>query len=74
MTVRVEIVDVELLRAKQRQGIQAAVWLGVLTVVEYLIAVGVAFPLPWLLPFVIAKGWVIMRYFMHVRDLWGGEH
>ena len=74
MTTRVEIADVELLRAKRRLGVQVAAWLGALTVVEYLIAVSLSSPLLWLLPFVAAKGWLIMRYFMHIRDLWRGEH
>jgi len=74
MTTRVEITDVELLRAKRRLGVQVAAWLGVLTVVEYLIAVSLASPLLWLLPLVAAKGWLIMRYFMHIHDLWRGEH
>ncbi len=74
MSVRVEIVDIELLRAKRRLGLRVAGWLAVLTVIEYLIAVGVPFPLPWLVPFVIAKGWLIMKYFMHIRHLWEGGH
>lgn len=74
MTVRVEIVDAELLRAKQRLGVRVAAWLAVLTLVEYVIAVSVAFSLPWLLPFVAAKGWLILKYFMHIRDLQEGRH
>ncbi|HIE22442.1 MAG TPA: hypothetical protein EYP73_07590 [Acidimicrobiia bacterium] len=74
MTLQVEIADRELLRASRRQGIRVAAWLAVLTLVEYFIAVGVPSPLVWLLPFVAAKGWLIMRFFMHIRDLWEGEH
>ena len=64
--------DREAYRRKQRLGIAVAFWLAVLTLIEYLIAVFVAEPLIWLLPFVLAKGWLIMRYFMHFNDLFGG--
>ncbi|GEM_PF-3102787 len=67
-------VDVQGLRAKSRLGIRVAVWLGILTVIEYFIAVEVTNPLVWLLPFVAAKGWLIMRYFMHVDALFEGGH
>lgn len=74
MTSEVESIDRGGLRAKSRLGIWVAVWLGVLTAVEYLIAVNLTNPLLLLLPFVLAKGWLILRYFMHVRDLFGEGH
>ena len=59
------------LKAKARLGLFVAGWLAVLTVIEYLIAVNVDNPLLLLLPFVLAKGWLIMKYFMHVNDVLG---
>lgn len=49
------------------RGIKVAVALGVLSIVEYIIAVNVNNPLLLLLPFVLAKGWLILDYFMHFR-------
>ncbi len=43
--------------------------LAVLTVVEYSIALNVANPLLFLVPFVVAKGLLIMDSFMHVRKV-----
>lgn len=59
-----------------RLGRRVAVWLAALTVVEYVIAINVdTLVIVWLLPFVAAKGWLILDYFMHLRALWrGGEH
>lgn len=74
MTAEIETVDRDGLRAKSRLGVWVALWLAVLTVVEYIIAVSVSSPLLLLLPFVLAKGWLIVRYFMHVKDLFGEEH
>lgn len=63
------------LRAKVRRGLVVAVGLAVLTVIEYLIAVGIDQPLLWLIPFAVAKGWLIMEYFMHFSSLYsGGDH
>jgi cytochrome c oxidase subunit IV len=74
MTDQIETVDTEGLRSKSKLGIWIAAWLGVLTLIEYLIAINVDNPLLLLLPFVVAKGWLIMRYFMHFQDVFGGEH
>lgn len=52
-----------------RLGVRIAIALAVLTVVEYLVAVTIDDPLRWLVPFILAKGWLILDYFMHVRDL-----
>ncbi len=73
MTGRIETVDTEGLRAKSRLGVRVAVWLGALTAVEYFIALNVDDPLIWLIPFVLAKGWLILRYFMHIQDVLGEE-
>ncbi|MFV1991708.1 MAG: cytochrome C oxidase subunit IV family protein [Acidimicrobiales bacterium] len=58
-----------------RSGWITAVLLGVLTLIEYAVAVTVENPLLLLLPFVLAKGALIMDFFMHVRKLrHGGDH
>ena len=65
----------EVYRKKVRVGVIVAVALAVLTVIEYVIAVSMENPLLLLLPFVVAKGLLIMDYFMHVRQLWNeGGH
>jgi hypothetical protein len=69
MTVEIETVDTEGLHAKSRLGVRVAVWLGVLTVIEYLVAINIDSPLLWLIPFALAKGWLIMKYFMHIKDV-----
>ncbi len=50
----------------------AAALLGVLTVVEFFVAIGLDDPLLPLLPFVIVKGWIILDTFMHVKAVFGG--
>lgn len=59
-----------------RLGWRVAGALAVLTVLEYVIAVNVdTLVIVWLLPFVLAKGWLILDYFMHFKAfLRGGEH
>lgn len=57
------------LRDKARLGIRVAVGLAALTVVEFILAVAIDDPLLWLLPFVAAKGWLILDYFMHIRHV-----
>jgi hypothetical protein len=52
-----------------RRGLTVTVALTMLTIVEYLIAVNVGNPLIPLLPFVAAKGWLILDYFMHIKEL-----
>ena len=70
-----ETVDTAALSAKTRLGLLVAAALTVLTVIEYFIAVGVENPLLWLLPFAIAKGWLILEYFMHLSAVLGrGRH
>ena len=54
-----------------------AFWLAVMTIIEYIIATAFEGE-PWmlwaLLPFVLAKGWIILDTFMHIRALWGDDH
>jgi hypothetical protein len=71
MTAEIETVDTEGLRAKSKLGVRVAVWLAGLTVLEYLVAINIDSPLLWLIPFVVAKGWLIMKYFMHIKDVLG---
>ncbi|MCP3990700.1 MAG: cytochrome C oxidase subunit IV family protein [Actinomycetia bacterium] len=57
------------------KGLIVALGLAVLTIIEYVIAVGIDNPLIWLMPFAIAKGALIMEYFMHFSSLFEeGEH
>ncbi len=56
-----------------QRGWLTAGGLAVLTLIEYLIAVSVEAPTLWLLPFILAKGGLIMDVFMHAGDLRGGE-
>jgi cytochrome c oxidase subunit IV len=69
MIAEIETVDTQGLRAKSKLGVRVAIWLAVLTVLEYLVAINIDSPLLWLIPFVLAKGWLIMKYFMHIKDL-----
>jgi len=56
-------------------GVKVALGLAALTLVEYFIAVSIEDPMLWLLPFVVAKGWLILDYFMHFRHfLAEGRH
>ncbi len=60
---------------KVRLGLIVAAALAVLTLIEYVIAVGIDDPLIWLLPFVIAKFALILEYFMHFSAVLGkGDH
>jgi hypothetical protein len=60
-----------------RHGLMGALWLTVLTIIEFIIAV-VGDGEPWLLwallPFVLLKGWIILDTFMHIRALWSEDH
>ena len=74
MTTQQQTIDYDALKKATRKGIVAAVILGVLTIIEFFVATGVANPLLPLLPFVILKGWIILDTFMHVRALWSDDH
>lgn len=73
MTSEMVAIDRENLRKATKRGVLAAVLLAVLSVIEYIIAVEVAEPLLPILPFVLAKGWVILDSFMHIRALFSDE-
>ena len=60
-----------------RKGVMAAIYLAVLSVIEYFISVGLENPLrvSLLLPFVALKGWIILDSFMHIKVVFGkGDH
>ncbi|MFQ5967691.1 MAG: cytochrome C oxidase subunit IV family protein [Acidimicrobiia bacterium] len=57
------------LRGRTRLGLRVGLGLAVLTAIEFVIAVSIEDPLVWLLPFMVSKGWLILDYFMHVRDV-----
>ncbi len=73
MTTEMVAIDRENLRKATKRGLLAAALLGVLSVFEYIIAVEVAEPLLPILPFVFAKGWIILDAFMHIRALFNDE-
>jgi hypothetical protein len=63
------------LRTQVQRGSIVAVALAVLTIGEYWVAVAIDDPLIWLIPFAVAKGALIMEYFMHFSSLLsGGDH
>lgn len=66
------------LRKATRKGLWGAFWLAVFTLAEFAVAVsldgqGLILVLS-LLPFVLAKGWIILDTFMHIRALWSEDH
>ncbi len=71
MTAVSSTTDQSAYRNAVRVGLIVAAVLGVLTVVEFVIAVTVDEPLLFLLPFVVAKGLLILDYYMHIRRLKG---
>ncbi|HJL76429.1 MAG TPA: hypothetical protein QF417_04070 [Acidimicrobiales bacterium] len=56
-----------------RRGWLTAAGLAVLTLLEYLVAVRIDAPTLWLLPFIAAKGGLILEVFMHASDLRAGD-
>ncbi len=72
MSTEVAITEPEVLRRRIKTGWVVAAVIAVLTIIEYMIAVNLENPLLLLLPFVVAKGLLILDYFMHIRKLWGG--
>ncbi|MCZ7532853.1 MAG: hypothetical protein M5U23_05540 [Acidimicrobiia bacterium] len=73
MTTEMVAIDRENLKKATKRGVIAAVLLAVLSVFEYIIAVEVANPLLPIMPFILAKGWIILDVFMHVRALFNDE-
>jgi cytochrome c oxidase subunit IV len=67
------ISNADLYREKKQRGYIVAFGLAVLSVIEYIIAVELERPMVWLIPFMIAKGGLIMEYFMHFSALRGGH-
>ncbi|MFQ5857086.1 MAG: cytochrome C oxidase subunit IV family protein [Anaerolineae bacterium] len=60
--------------SKLRLGWIVIVVLGVLTAVEYWIAVSLhSNPLPYLAVIALIKAGLIAQYFMHMAQLWRGE-
>lgn len=57
------------LTAVIQRGWLTAGGLAVLTFIEYIVATSVDRPTLWLLPFIIAKGGLILEVFMHSSDL-----
>ncbi len=75
MTTEQVAIDRSALKKATRKGVTAAMFLAVLTVIEYFIAVEIHNPLWPLLPFVFLKGWIILDSFMHVRAVFdSGDH
>lgn len=72
MSGEVAISEPEVFGRRVKTGWIVAAVIAVLTIIEYVIAVSLENPLLLLLPFVVAKGLLIMDYFMHIRKLWGG--
>jgi hypothetical protein len=70
-------VDTAGYRKAMRKGLMGAFWLALLSLIEFIIAVageGESWTLWALLPFVLAKGWIILDVFMHIRALWSEDH
>jgi hypothetical protein len=71
VTIEQVTIDKAGIRRATRRGLMAALFLAVLSAIEYFIAVEVENPLLPLLPFVALKGWIILDSFMHVRAVFG---
>lgn len=74
MTTDQLALDHDALKKATRKGVTAALILAVLTVIEFLIAVEIENPLFPLMPFLVAKGWIILDSFMHIRALFNEDH
>lgn len=57
------------LAAVAQRGWLTAGLLAILTLIEYVVATSVDRPTLWLLPFIVAKGALILEVFMHSSDL-----
>ncbi len=60
----------------QARGAMAMVVLGVLTIVEFIVAINIdstTLVVLLLVVMALAKAWIIVRTFMHVTKLWQGE-
>jgi hypothetical protein len=76
MTVEQVAIDRGPLKKATRKGVRAAVFLAILSVIEYFIAIEVAEPLIPMLPIIALKCWIILDIFMHVRAVFhsGDDH
>ncbi|GMQ98816.1 MAG: hypothetical protein BMS9Abin17_1344 [Acidimicrobiia bacterium] len=74
MTANQLALDHDALKKATRKGVIAALLLGVLTVVEFYVAINLEDPLFALMPFILAKGWIILDSFMHIRALFSEDH
>jgi len=77
MTTGEVAIDREALRKVKRRGLVGAVWLAVLSLIEFgvfLTLDGTDYLTISLLPFVFAKAWIILDIFMHIRALWHEGH
>lgn len=77
MTTEQVVIDDVALRKAIRKGVVAAIWLAILSVIEFIVAVtesSQSWTLWGLLLFVVLKGWIILDAFMHIRALWGDDH
>jgi len=74
MTSNQLALDHDALNKATRKGVIAALLLGVLTVVEFYVAINLESPLFALMPFILAKGWIILDSFMHIRALFSEDH
>lgn len=68
-----ETVEGSAYRAKVELGLIVAVALAILTLIEYFIAVEVENPTIWLVPFAVAKGALILEFFMHFSSIVEGD-
>jgi heme/copper-type cytochrome/quinol oxidase subunit 4 len=60
----------------QNLGFRVIAILGVLTIIEYLVAINVDSSqvlVLFLTPVALVKAWLILQYFMHASKLWRGE-
>ncbi len=60
----------------QARGAMAMVVLGVLTIVEFVVAINIdstTLVVALLVVMALVKAWIIVRTFMHVSKLWRGE-
>ncbi len=74
MTANQLALDHDALKKATRRGVIAALLLAVLTVVEFYVAINLENPLFALMPFILAKGWIILDSFMHIRALFSEDH
>ncbi len=74
MTASQLALDHDALKKATRRGVIAALLLAVLTVVEFYVAINLENPLFPLMPFILAKGWIILDSFMHIRALFSEDH